>query len=98
MIESIVRYYFKSAQNRIVRFERAVQFSAVPPAGSQLTLKDDSLVVEHVEFCEDASAVLVVQRESVETDAELDDQIEEMKGRGWSVASDYKKAPSADKT
>ncbi|MGL4188961.1 MAG: hypothetical protein ACRCTM_08785 [Sphaerotilus sulfidivorans] len=98
MIECIVRYYFKSTQGRIVRFERAVQFAAVPHAGSQLELTDDSLIVEYVIFREGAAPVLTVENATTETDAEIDTDIEEMKDRGWSVASDHKnKSRSASK-
>lgn len=91
MIECIIRYYFKSPIGRVVRFERTAKFPAIPHAGSLLELKDDCLVVEQVNFCENATSVLVVKDYEVSTNSEFIDIIEDMKGRGWCMVSDNKK-------
>lgn len=87
MIECLIRYYFKTAEGRIVRFERSANFPTVPFVGSQLSLKGDNLEVEYVVFCEEDLPILVIKTEDVEQ-SEIQEIMDEMKGCGWSVASD----------
>lgn len=91
MIECTIRYYFKSQQNRIVRFERTAHFAAVPFKGSLLDLKDDCLTVEQVYFCEDSAPTLIVQDAIVEDDVEMEGSIKDMLTQGWQVVSDARK-------
>jgi hypothetical protein len=88
MIECTIRYYFESPQGRIVLLERAVHFPSVPFVGSQLSLKDDCLTVEHVHFCEDSPPILFVPNVLIESDAEINQSIEEKKEHGWRIESD----------
>jgi hypothetical protein len=90
MIECVIRYYMRSNSDRIVRFEKVIAFPSVPFIGSQLSLKNDHLSVEHVVFCEDELPVLIVKEENID-DVDFPDTIIDMQDMGWYVASDCNK-------
>ena len=91
MIECTIRYYFESPQGRIVLLERNVKFPAVPFVGSQLSLKDEFLFVEHIHFCEDSQPILFVPNQSLKSDSEIDQAIEQKVVCGWRVESDTRR-------
>lgn len=90
MIECILRYPMTSEHGRTLRFERSAYFPAVPFQGSWLSLKDDSLEVDYVQFCEEAPPILVIRAAAI-PDEQVEDTIDDMAECGWVVVSDVVK-------
>ncbi len=88
MEKCTLRYYIETESNRILRFEKPVNFQAVPPVGAYLNIRGDSLIAEHLEFIENGGVVIWCKSIKNVPDRFIKDTIEELRDNSWALISD----------